>query len=92
MIRVSEIHRALPATAHPYVTEATPRFLQADFHRGMWMQLEVKLLVGRTTLIVDPLSELERGGTKGQYNRVCNQLSEQSLGSHLTWLSPEFIH
>lgn len=32
MIRVSEIHRALPAAAHPYVTEATPRFLQADFH------------------------------------------------------------
>lgn len=50
------------------------------------MRLKVKLSVGRTTLIVNPLSELERGGTKGQFNRVCNQLSEQSLGSHLTWL------
>lgn len=60
-------------------------------HGGMWMWLEVKLLVGRATLTVNPLSELERGGTKGQYTRVCNQLSERSLGSHLTWLSPEFI-
>lgn len=32
MIRVSEIHRALLAAAHPYVIEAIPRFLQADFH------------------------------------------------------------
>lgn len=48
-------------------------------------------MVGRATLTVNPLSELERGGTKGQYTRVCDQLSERSLGSQLTWLSPEFI-